>query len=69
VKPITTCKFLIWRPSPLKYSPLSLTIMTSFQTVKTDLKHLTDVDIGKILGLAKAKLSQQKIASIMKFSQ
>ena len=31
-------------------------------------KHLTDVDIGKILGLAKALLSQRKIASPMKCS-
>src|SRR5579859_3244232 len=32
-------------------------------------KHLTDVDIGKILGLAKALMSQRKIASLMKCSQ
>ena len=32
-------------------------------------KHLTDVDIGKILGLAKALMSQRTIASLMKYSQ
>ena len=32
-------------------------------------RHLTDVDIGKILGLVKALLSQRKIASLMKCSQ
>jgi len=29
-------------------------------------KHLSDVDIGKILGLAKATMSQRKIATLMK---
>jgi hypothetical protein len=32
-------------------------------------QHLSDVDIGKILGLAKAAMSQRKIASLMKCSQ
>ena len=29
-------------------------------------KHLSDIDIGKILGLAKAAMPQRKIASLMK---
>jgi hypothetical protein len=32
-------------------------------------KHLTDVDIGKILGLAKAEIPQREIASLMCCSQ
>ena len=32
-------------------------------------KHLSDVDIGKILGLAKASMPQRKIASLMKTAQ
>ena len=32
-------------------------------------QHLSDVDIGKILGLAKAELPQRIIASLMKCSQ
>jgi len=32
-------------------------------------KHLTDVDVEKILGLAKALKSQRKITSLMKCSQ
>jgi hypothetical protein len=32
-------------------------------------KHLSDVDIGKILGLAKAALPQRKIAALMKCTQ
>jgi len=43
--------------------------MASFLAAKTKVKHLTDVDIGKILGLAKGNISQRKIASFMKCSQ
>ena len=32
-------------------------------------KHLTDVDIGKILGLGKALIPQRDIAALMKCSQ
>ena len=32
-------------------------------------QHLSDVDIGKILGLGKVELPQRQIASIMKCSQ
>ena len=32
-------------------------------------QHLTDIDIGKILGLAKALIPQRQIASLMKCSQ
>ena len=36
---------------------------------KENRKYLTDIDIAKILGLAKALLPQRKIAALMKCSQ
>jgi hypothetical protein len=43
--------------------------MTSSPEVRQKWKHLSDVDIGKILGLAKAEWSQRKLASLVKCSQ
>jgi len=43
--------------------------MACVPAAKTKVKHLTDVDIGKILGLAKGNVSQRKITSFMKYSQ
>ena len=43
--------------------------MASFLVAKTKVKHLIDVDIVKILDLAKGNISQRKIASFMKYSQ
>ena len=38
-------------------------------TEREEGKHLSDVDIGKILGLAKALCPQRKIATLMKCGQ
>jgi len=43
--------------------------MARVPVAKTKVKRLTDVDIGKILGLAKGNVSQRKIASFMKGTQ
>ena len=40
--------------------------MTDAPAEREQGKHLTDVDIGKILGLAKALCPQRKIATLMK---
>jgi hypothetical protein len=45
------------------------TTMTGPSKARPKWKHLSDIDIGKILGLAKTKSSQRKIASLMKCSQ
>ena len=43
--------------------------MTGSPVAHTKGKHLTDIDIGKILGLAKGLIPQRKIASLIKCSQ
>jgi hypothetical protein len=43
--------------------------MDDSSTIRRLGQHLSDVDIGKILGLGKAELPQRQIASLMKCSQ
>jgi len=43
--------------------------MAGLPAAKAMVKHLTDVNIAKILGLAKGNVSQRNIASIMKCSR
>ena len=43
--------------------------MTGSPVAHTKGKHLTDIDIGKILGLAKGLIPQRKITSLIKCSQ
>ena len=45
------------------------TTITNMEEPRTSGKHLTDIDIAKILGLAKAELPQREIASLMGCSQ
>ena len=42
--------------------------MADSQDERQPRKHLTDIDIGKILGLAKALIFQRKIVSLMNCS-
>jgi Transposase len=43
--------------------------MTDSTAARRSGQHLSDINIGKILGLAKAKLPQRNIAALMKCSQ
>ena len=43
--------------------------MENIPPTRGNWKHLSDVDVGKILGLAKAAMPQPKIAALMKCSQ
>jgi len=42
--------------------------MTGSDNARYARQHLTDIDVAKILGLGKAELTQQEIASLMNFS-
>jgi hypothetical protein len=59
-------------PSAISDHPTSTcncTTMENIPTTRKPWKHLSDVDIGKILGLAKAAMPQRKIAALMKCSK
>src|SRR4051812_4532071 len=56
------------RVFPPQHSYASSIIMSDNLESRTKGKHLTDIEIAKILGLAKATMSQRKIASLMKCS-
>ncbi len=44
-------------------------IMTNIDKLRANIKHLIDIDIAKILELAKTKLPQRRIASLIRHSQ
>src|SRR5579859_1066635 len=48
---------------------MSTIYMDNIENVRDSGKHFSDVDIGKILGLDKAKESQRQIAKFMKCSR
>src|SRR5579859_2610890 len=56
------------RVFPPQHSLVSSTTMSDAPEPRTKGMHLTDIEIAKILGLTKAKMSQRKIASLMRCS-
>ena len=63
---IKTIRCAILAPPP---SILDCSTMENIPPTREKGKHLSDVDIGKILGLAKAAWPQRKIATLMKCTQ